>query len=503
MPSIQDRDPHARVLTRIGRVYDETFYPPLAHANCPENQIRAAVSRVMGKVPHPTTHHLLALKRTIRRLASTIPHCVQAPLDAMPNKYSGAKKRRYLDAMNTIIAFGNDQKNASIKMFVKAERFNPFEKQNPDPRAIQFRDPRYCVELASYLQPIEHYLYITKFGSLTRTRTIAKGLNAVDRASTLMQKLTNFDEPLVLSLDASRFDKHVSLELLQCEHLLYTIVNPDPRLAQLLSWQLYNKCFSDNGMVYKVRGRRMSGDMNTALGNCILMVCMIITAFEMIAVKKYDLLDDGDDIVVIIEKSSYPSVAALPDVFTGFGMTLKVEGAVSNIHEIVFCRSQMIEFEPGKYKFVRNYKDVVSKALCGVRHWANLTYRQRTLHSIGLCELVLNLGIPVLQEFACAILRNVEGDFDIHYAPDGLKARFSRELKLLNIPLEYVKPVRITDSARVSFASAFNLSIPEQLALEQRFRTWSFRVGGALNIGDERLHYDWTDRSTSVDVYHH
>jgi hypothetical protein len=49
-------------------------------------------------------------------------------------------------------------------------------------------------------------------------------------------------------------------------------------LAELLKWQLQNKGFArtiDGLIKYSVEGCRMSGDMNTALGNCTIMCALV------------------------------------------------------------------------------------------------------------------------------------------------------------------------------------------------------------------------------------
>lgn len=45
----------------------------------------------------------------------------------------------------------------------------------------------------------------------------------------------------------------------------------------------------------------MSGDMNTALGNCMLMCCLIISYLESKNIK-YDFINNGDDAVLFLER---------------------------------------------------------------------------------------------------------------------------------------------------------------------------------------------------------
>lgn len=487
-PSLPERDPHTRSITRVAIPNIMNTYQPFTHANCPENQLKSFVSRVAGLVPHPTPKSLKELRLQAKLLALRMPTTVQSDLYEMPNLYSGAKRKRYMEAVENYLNYNITKRDASIKFFVKADKLNPVEKVNPDPRAIQFRDPKYCVVLGSYLKPIEHHIYLTKFGckGVHPSRSIAKGLNALERGQLFMNKVAQFTDPVFVSLDASRFDKHVSYELLQIEHHFYTLCNPDPIFARLLSWQLINKGYSDLGMVYRVRGRRMSGDMNTAAGNCLLMLLMVTTYFRLISVNKYDVLDDGDDIVVIIERTSLPTVeTTVKNIFETFGMSMKVEGIVDDPYKVVFCKSNIIEYDLNKFKFVRSPTDVMSKSLCGTKHWSNLIYRRRVISSIATCELFLNLGTPILQAYAVALRRNVGGNFDPQYLPDGLLCRLHREERSHGKISETIEPVPITSYARDSFYRAFGISSLEQIRLEEQLSAWTFDILNTTHIGIE------------------
>lgn len=423
----------------------------------------------------------------------------------MPNRYTGAKRRRYEQALHDFIHYGVTKRDAVIKMFVKQERFNPNAKVNPDPRAIQFRESRYCVVLSSYLYPIEHQIYSFKGASngVPRSRNVAKGLNSVQRAELLLQKSEHFREPCFLGLDASRFDKHVSDKLLELEHLVYLKCNPDPLFRQLLSWQLRNFCVSNLGLAYKLLGRRMSGDMNTASGNCLIMLLMLIAYFMTKGSLKWDCLDDGDDVVVIIEKGSLPEVSDLVEVFLSFGMEMKLESQEYHLEKVVFCRSNPIQFRLGRWKFVRDWRNVVSNALCGVRHWEEPTYRKRVLAAVGTCELVLNLGVPILQAFAMAILRNcADGKaVDLNLATEGLRARTQRDLKMLGLDPKKLRAQPIDEVARASFHSAFGVCAFDQVRWEEWFSSWTFNCDGLVTVPTEIRVSDWHLDQSTTEVY--
>lgn len=468
---------------------DEAQFLTFCHHDCIHNQLLAVANRVMGVVPRPSKDGLARLYVAADWVASQLPLCYPEDYYVMPNRYGGSKRTRYLQATDEVLAFGLSARDASIKMFVKCEKLEPDpDKPNPDPRAIQFRNAKYCVELARYLKPIEEHLYLLSGVSrgVKPTRCIAKGLNQVERAELLVEKLGAFTDPVVLSLDASRFDKHVDVELLKVEHRVYTLLCFCAYFAWLLTLQLKNSCTSSRGLKYKVLGKRMSGDMNTALGNCLLMVIFLV-AF-MWWCSKWDVLDDGDDVLLLVERRDLPRVmrSVKPD-FLEFGMEMKVEKVTDDLHQIVFCQSQVIEFTPGRFKFTRNPWKVLSCALAGTKYFTQPGARPKLLFSIGLCELILNLGVPILQEFALAVLRNCGASRGLELAPDGsLMSRVRREMRVLGLKtLERVDPQPIADCARVSFARAFGTEPFRQVQIERWLSTWSFGLEGMCEFPEE------------------
>lgn len=480
-------DRHKKSMVRVVSPRIPGVFQPTFHQDCWHNQLRAVVGRVIGKVVKPSGPGIARLKVTASRFSSKIPFCPAQDIYAMPERYSGGKRQRYLEAVDKYLRYGLKLSDAFCSMFVKSDRFDAHEKVNPDPRAIQFRGAKYCVALAQFLQPIEHHVYTMSGFScgVPETRNIAKGLNSVERAELLHRKMSAFTNPRVISLDASRFDKHVSAALLKIEHSVYTAVNPHFLFRRLLSMQINNKVYSRTGLKYLTEGRRMSGDMNTALGNCLLMLIMLFT-YASAHLQKWDSLDDGDDCLLIIEEEDLDSVlSTITQDFLDYGMELKVEHIASSIFEVIFCKSGVVEYSPARFKFVRDYRAVISKSLCGIRHWQDPNYRIKVLRAIGSCELVLNLGVPVLQSFALCLIRNVGRSKDFDLASDGLRSRVSRELRGLGTTLSEVQPRAITEVARSSFAIAFDCSPADQRYLERYFEQLVFDVKSLSHWGDE------------------
>lgn len=468
-------------------------YVPFAHHDCIENELISIHNRICGEVPQPTQAGMAALRKGMDLIIRFLPKTVQEPLGEFALRYSGRKRATYLNALDHVLENGLDRKDARIKMFVKCEKMSPV-KVNPDPRAIQFRDPKYCVVLASYLKPIEEHLYALKIKHplLSGTRLVGKGLNQVERAHLLRRKMQAFVSPVVVSIDASRFDQHVDIAQLREEHRVYTHCNPDPYFAQLLSWQCINKCQSRIGFRYVTRGKRMSGDMNTALGNCVIMIGMVL-GFMIPRGKHFDLFDDGDDCLLIVEEPELEGVLKdLPHHFLQYGHEMKIENIARDIESVNWCQSKPVRTKHG-LKFVRDYTKVISTCLVGTR-WLGVPPHVRLAYLAGLadCELVLNCGVPILQEYALALRRNSRGAQVRHDKESGEWHRYIRESRLYRRVESGGFDLEITDEARLSFSKAFGVSIDQQIDIERTLSQWEFSVEGDIEEPVNWDPLDWT-----------
>lgn len=498
-------DEHKRLLVRVA--IPAEGYQPTVHYDCTHNQVQGIRNRVIGVVPKPTSEGLRLMRKGAHGITRFLLPTSPDDIFALSKRHGGAKGARYAAAADDYLSFGLDKSDSNIKMFIKPERFDPTSKENPDPRAIQFRGAKYCVALAQYLRPIEEQIYQFDAASdgVPRSRNVAKGLNCVARAALLYEKSKNFSNPYYITMDASRFDKHVSVAHLRMEHGVYLSSNPDKGFASLLAKQLINKCYTGSGVCYTTTGRRMSGDMNTAIGNIVIMISMIIAyCRHHLRLLKWDCIDDGDDFIIIIEKEDVSRFCAdVSRIFLTFGMEMKVDPPVSGLHEVEFCQSKVIEFSPGGFKFIRDYRKVISHSTSGVRNWTNRTFRDKTINAVGICELVMNLGVPVLQEYALALIRNTSGSKDpMKYATSGMQAKITRELANLGIrDASRIKPKPVQQCARESFEIAYGLSVYEQILLENKFRSWTFSLEAPQLYGVEWDASDWTGSMSTSEVY--
>lgn len=442
------------------------------HDNCVCNELVSATNRVVGQVPLPTPDGLIALRKEAFWLKRRLGHVDPISVEEFLQHYSGPKRTRYELAWESLKHEPLTRADARVSAFIKAEKIDPDAKVNPDPRMIQSRRPRYNIMVGRYLKAIERRVYALKHPR-SKLPMVAKCLNSEQRADLLGMKLERFDDPVVAPIDCKRWDKHVAEMVLEIEHMVYNYCAGDPELARILSWQLINIVKTKNGVKWRLRGGRMSGDFNTALGNVLLMLLMVFAAMRAIGIRKWDCLDDGDDCLVIVERRDLERlVDGLPKQFLRFGQEVTMFNIASEVNDVEFCRCRPVEIR-GKYKFVRDWRRVLSCDTSGIKHWGDPNLVKPMLRTIGVCNLAMYSGVPILQEHALACMRLGGGAavrMDL-LAQDDMWYRYSRELG--DLTAVCAKSSLITAATRLSFERTWGVSIEEQLDIESRLALWT------------------------------
>lgn len=456
-----------RQLVRLVPPVDE-LYACYVHANCTCNEMVAIANRVLGRVPLPTREGLALLQRACTRLKARLPKVTPMTMEAVLATYSGRKRRVMEKAAANLRCCPINKRNFRVKLHIKAEKNDPSAKENPDPRAIQARDSETVLELAMRLKPIEHVIYRLK--GPRGTRMVAKGLNAVERALLIEEKWMGIPGCAALALDLSRMDQHCAAEVLRKEHSVYNSMLNDPVLQQMLAWQLDNIGRSTTGVRYYRWGGRMSGDFNTGLGNCTIMIMMMNAAMAEVGVV-WDCLLDGDDCILFVGKRDIPRVRMLlPQLFLSFGQELKVEDVFYELEHIKFCQCKFLRTKRGPL-MVKNWVKVLSTETCGVRHWSDPKLVRSMLHAVGQCELAACSGVPIIQAWSLALIRNGDGKFPKDFWEE-FPVAYMGKMEMRNWPLG-PQPTEVTLEARLSFELAFGVCIARQYEIESILETWT------------------------------
>lgn len=373
--------------------------------------------------------------------------CEVATYREVVEAYDGAKRRTYEAAYHKIRGPRYEKTWSNISMFVKPDKYARAEIRDKAPRAIQYRTPMFNLLIAKYLKPLEH-VYYQHLGQLG-LKVVAKGMNNEQRAQNICDAAELFDDPVFFLCDHSKFDSHVTVDHLRFIHKIYDKVYKSRYLMRLLQYQINNTGYSKNGIKYKVRGTRMSGDYDTALGNTLLNHYILSLAFRKV---RHHLLLDGDDSVIVLERRSLPEVDL--QAFSRCGMET-VYSVVSSLSDVEFCRSKLILVDD-KPRFARDPHRALSNLTVSLKRYSGSDVWIRYVAGIGMGELAMSNGVPVLGPIALAMSKLSDRPiFDLDYAYKGTPGAW----------------LPITDTARIAYARMFGVSPEDQESIERAYET--------------------------------
>lgn len=436
----------------------------------PRPGFRADIDPAFVPTPQPIPGVFKRLKKYKSQIVKTVGKRAKISSEKFLSYYDGYKLTTYTRAVDSLKERPIQRKDANLKTFVKAEKLNLTLKPDPCPRVIQPRNPRYNVELGRYLRPVEHDIY-TAIDRIWGSKTIFKGLNVETMGIEIHKKMRKFSRPCAIGFDASRFDQHVSVEALRFEHSIYKSIFGYPELlTTLLEWQIHNKgtaYASDGYFNYSVDGCRMSGDMNTSLGNCILAALIAKDLVDRLGITA-ELVNNGDDNVLICSVDDEEVVEKhLYNHWLAYGFEVVAEPPVYCTEQIEFCQMKPV-FDGRHYIMVRNPTVSMSKDAYSINPFYNQRSCRKWMRAVGECGMSLTAGIPIKQSYYKSMIRNGEDKGKIHKSKEfnsGL-AWWSRNMDR--------KEREILPSTRYSFWLAFGYTPDEQEAMERYFDKLEF-----------------------------
>jgi hypothetical protein len=378
-------------------------------------------------------------------------------LEQVRDHYKGSKLKRYQRAYDSLLVTPlNLRRDSFLKTFLKAEKIDFSTKKDPAPRVIQPRDPRFNLHFGKFILPLEWKIY-KAIGKLYKYPSVAKGFNAEQLGDIVSKKWKLFHTPYAVSLDASRFDQHVSVEALKFTHNVYKKFNNDLEFCEMLECLYTNRGIAsakDGSFLYSTDRGRMSGDMDTALGNCLLMSAMVYSYCESKGIP-HEAIDNGDDITVIMEEKDLGKFTdGFHEWFRQLGFTMKIESQTSCLEKLEFCQMTPVRVA-GKWRFTRTIKSI-SKDLTFICDPEEIPGR---LDMIGTAGLICCDGIPVYNSFYRAIKRTGRPTNRVLNGDNSWTAFWGKGLMS--------RGEAICDTTRVSFYLATGINPTRQVELEE------------------------------------
>jgi len=477
-------------------------YQLYTHAPCQHNELRSLHQRVLMSVPIPEYWAIQRVGKQMQKIADNLICLAAEPigpfdLDQIVSKFPAQKRRAYTRALDELLVSPLSERDLRISAFIKAEKLLIYEK-NGDPRMIQFRSLKFNLLLGRYTRSIEKLLY--KLTDRNGDAVIMKGKNEFQRAGAMWKVWQRYDDPCAMAFDLSRWDAHCSIPLLEELHKFYlTIINTD-EFSELLKCQLVNQGTTSGGWRYTCPGGVMSGDMTTALGNCIMLVSMVFGLIDLLGLEsRLSLVDDGDDHCLIGNECDVRKYASVAEQwFKACGHSLKVEGFTKEFHQILFCQHKPVTcVENGRKvwrlmpnprkvlatsllipgRICKDFVYVTSKFVGKKKYVKNIPYAY--LAEVWLARAIMHQGMPILGPFFWRNFKKVA-----HHCPWIDLEKRQRKFKAvdllglssmmhhgLDLRLGWdgrtkVENTYVSKEARLQVSEAWGISVEEQLWYE-------------------------------------
>jgi hypothetical protein len=282
--------------------------------------------------------------------------------------------------------------------------------------------------------------------------------------------------------------------MLKWEASVYTAaIRGDVHLLKwLLSMQRLNKGTTQTGVSYRVPGCRMSGDMNTSLGNTIIQMTLLKSVCREI---DCDILVEGDDAVVFANRHDIQKLSAvMSERGREIGMIYKLSSIASSLEEIDYCSTRLVETGNGVWRSVRDVRRALATDVYTSRPVTGDRAAKEKARLVAVCQAVQYRGLPVLHAWATYLLSHSE------VVPRGLDEWYDRGLWLTvkerlgvavkdggdsprrnfdGVPPSLQSSCAVTQTARSSFYCAWGLLPDEQVALERALLA-GLGLGGAV-----------------------
>lgn len=429
--------------------------------------------------------------------------------------YKGAKYKTYEQAERRYWNDGLKQMDAALKSFVKFEKCDLLKA----PRVINPRDAKYNLILGKFLKPNEKNYFKAISRVYGQSHVVIKGMDALKCATAIEECWDETENPVAIGGDASKFDMHVSRSALKFEHVCYLRNycssyedaqrlrwwgevtfsqgvdfsegwSDGSQLAWLLAGQLDNHgtaYFKDGKLKFKMSGTRASGDLNTSLGNCIIM-CALTYCWQKTCGVKCRLANNGDDCVYFIRHQDESAWrCGFDEYYRSRGFRMVLEDTVDELSHVEFCQCHPIRTYEG-LKMVRNPKSLIEKGAMCLMPDLTISGLRKWMMAVGIAEGSLGRGVPIIQNFATAMRRN-----GVRCTSRYMVNAFRQSGRVYQADFDY-RTEPITDQARVDFYSAWGITPDQQIAMEKYYDGYVM----THSFGKPIMAHEAVDRDTVV-----
>nr|QTJ63687.1 RNA-dependent RNA polymerase [Odonatan tombus-related virus] len=239
----------------------------------------------------------------------------------------------------------SNKHSARITPFTKIEKMRT---EYRAPRLIQARHPSFNIKYGAYIKPIEKHLKTNPQFSKGNYRKMA------EKIVEMKNKYSCYTE-----LDHTSFDAHITTEHLRLTHTFYSACHgPNSELRQLSKQTIKNVAKTRDKITYRVRGTRMSGDVDTSLGNSLINYAIIKQGLEHLKLEG-DVIVNGDDSIIFTHKPI--DTEKFIRIMRFYNMESKCKPTVTEIHKVDFCQHRLVIMNNGNFTLMPNTRRVISR----------------------------------------------------------------------------------------------------------------------------------------------
>lgn len=335
-----------------------------------------------------------------------------------------------------------------VKSFIKDESYLTYKHV----RGIYSRVDGFKVLFGPLIKAIEHVVYDMKY--------FIKHIPVRDRPRFVHERLFR-DAATYISTDYTAFESHFTEEMMRmCEMQLYShMISYLPNkgfyegMFEILMGQ--NVC-QFKWLTAKFKARRMSGEMNTSLGNGFtnLMVFLYLTRNDTVA----DCVIEGDDCLGVVSRVPCDSE------YKQLGFNVKIE-VTRDLSRAAFCS---MYFDVENFVNVADPIKIVMKLGWAAARFIGCSQRTKfeLLKGKVMSMMTECVGAPMLQAFGLRLLEIIPTKhFRLDHLNNFERSQFS----------PVFSPVEVPMTSRVIVEEVFGVSIGEQLSFENYCKT--FEIG--------------------------
>lgn len=352
-------------------------------------------------------------------------------------------------------------KNFKIKLFCKDESYTDFKLN----RGIYAREDVAKVFFGPACAKIEEILY--------QQPEFIKHIPVKDRGDYIFKRLYE-EGAIYVATDYSAFECHFGKERMEnCEFVLYDHVLGSSVRGKIIV-DIMREVLQGENRVHsryfngKVVARRMSGEMNTSLGNGFGNLMMMTDVCLSIGI-------DWDDIIGVVEGDDglfrFRGKAPTKEDFTACGCDIKLD-QYARISDASFCG---LLFDEVDRQVIKDPYDIIcsigllSKQYSKARRGKKLALLRAkalsTLYQYPGCPIIAEMSKHILRQTKHIDMRNVvEKNFSYDLFD---RERYFEALR----NHQYNSDIKIGMGTRLLFSELFGFSVETQLRLEEYFRT--------------------------------